>query len=650
MEGKGAYTYWQYFRKGEASGQVATLITLVIAVIFLFTAVTLNIGQLTQKKTMTANAADGAAMKLASFLGSYSNKLSLEYLDGTSGYCKKNYSGFWQIITTIVAVVLAVVFQQHWLLVLAIGVLGTANYVYSTWVMDDGVAAAMQRQLSKLKLEDNITEQAIMYALVHSVDDPTRVEDIHDYDEDGDTTDKITRFSKWYAERLLAITGGITSPNAKIAAFLPLMEDFANEAGDFYRDFTEDATRCILYDDPALPDNQCFPAGTDGEFVDLLGELEALGPEFDVSFWVPDADSEESADDVDELTTDLNMFYLWALGENGGLLNEDFAVIAAMYSDWITHLYVEEAPAPEAEEAWYDEASADIDMINDWLPELNSLFGPLDTMIFELEQEIAELTEDLEDINDEIDVKNQEISDKNDEIDQVKQDLEDARNEDPPDLVLIAQLEADLADLEDELAALEEDLALLEADRDTMQADLDTKTAELDHLNNLRVRLVDAIIKLEDFTDILADFNADILELYLEAQDSSYTYLREATYSWHDSAGWHHVHVDASTFKLPWIRTEKKKKWYGFEMCVYLEDHTGDITINVERYDQSTDRSFFARGAVPLWKFRYVKDVNAEDTGAFDPSDPDQALAYGVHTTAVARYTYNALPSIVSVR
>ena len=106
----GIYTWWHYFRKGETTGQVATLITLAIAIIFLFVAVTLNISKVGQRKTATAKAADGAAIKLASFIGSYGNKLSWEYLDGKTKKCTKRWGTFFGILAAVVLTILMGIF------------------------------------------------------------------------------------------------------------------------------------------------------------------------------------------------------------------------------------------------------------------------------------------------------------------------------------------------------------------------------------------------------------------------------------------------------------------------------------------------------------------------------------------------------------
>ncbi|MFH1678665.1 MAG: hypothetical protein ABH914_03500, partial [Candidatus Omnitrophota bacterium] len=62
-------------KKKNLPGQVAVIITFVIALIFLFVMVIVNIGRISDIKTQTANLSDKAALSLASELGSYINNL-----------------------------------------------------------------------------------------------------------------------------------------------------------------------------------------------------------------------------------------------------------------------------------------------------------------------------------------------------------------------------------------------------------------------------------------------------------------------------------------------------------------------------------------------------------------------------------------------
>ena len=175
------------------------------------------------------------------------------------------------------------------------------------------------------------------------------------------------------------------------------------------------------------------------------------------------------------------------------------------------------------------------------------------------------------------------------------------------------------------------------------------------YLEDLQDRLDQAIGKVIDFQNVLISFNQEIYTFYLDTKDDvvgdDYFYEPWGTYSWHDSAGWHHVRVEVPTkIELPYIRVKTHRKWYGKKVCVSVERASGDVKVKVDRYDQSSDHSFLARGRHRWWRFRYVKDGGAEDAAGFKPENPEQALDLGVHTESIGYYTYNALPTIKSVR
>lgn len=550
MKKAGLYTWWHCFCKGEVTGQVAILITLVIAIIFLFVAVTLNISRVAQKKTITANAADGAAIKLTSQIGSYAHKLSEEYCDGGTEARDERWGGFfWLLFGTIF---LAVLGQP---LAAFIFFAGTA---YREAIVEPRIAENIQRNLDKLPLKLRLSEQAVFYTLINTVDDPAKVIDIYDYDEDEDTTDKIGRYGFWYAERVEKLVKESSSEWEEMAGFIPQLKDFAQDADDFRKSFTEDSTRPLIDESP--------PPEEDGEFIILLEELKTVfeeeGKDLPVTFWVEDADNEQNFDQVDELSADLHVFYLWAMD----LCEQGTEAIVQMSDAWIPQLY-----HPD-EEDWYDTWEKQIGRIENWKPELYEVIEKLDEMIADLENQIAQET-------------------------------------DP-----------------DRQAELQDDV---------------------DYLRELKLRVSSAIETLDEFQHRLRDFNVAILEFYYQSYNE-YGTKNQAIYSWDDSLGWHHVHVKVSKFKIPWIKVKYKHGFFKNYVYYYLMDYKGDITVEVTRFDQSSAPSFFARGSTPLWKFRYVKDAQAEE--GIDPSDPDQALPYGIRSKAKADYTYNRLPKLLSVK
>lgn len=570
---------WHHFRKDKRGGQVATLLTLVIAIIFLFVVVTLNIGRLSQKKTLTSNAADAAALRLASYLASYGNYLSWTFLKGGTKKC-----GDWDW-TPLVSVLgfFASWWYGGWLGYIGMGASGLSAW-YSSDVVPDKISEEYEKNFKKLGKDIQFSERAIAYALKMCVDDTEKERDIHDYDKDDDTTDEISRFDGWYMTRLKALAQEAKAKEAgraiQVECLLDDVERFAGNTDAFRVKQIEDATRATMIevegDCPECGDSVQIvaagpPAGIVGEIIVLFNELLAEGIELKPDFfWKPGADIVEDTeenkanfDELDELTARLDNFYLFSLGEKNGLITQskaDFDAFAGNYDIWMALLYSE--AEEEAVEAWYDVWQEEISRIDSWRPDL---YG------------------------------------------------------------VISQLDEDITEAKDDAERQEKLLALQE-------------------------RVGGAIQELDKLQDTLSDFNETILVSYLQNQEESYAQKRQATYSWQDAIeGWHHVRVETSAFNIPKIKPNKDKDDLGLRsrQCLKLKNYAGSVNVSVIRYDQGVDTTFARKK--PLWKFRYVKDAQAEG-GKFSPKDPEAALDYGVKSEATVSYTYNKLPRLEDVK
>ncbi|MFC1699845.1 TadE/TadG family type IV pilus assembly protein [Candidatus Omnitrophota bacterium] len=577
MKPSGIYTFWHHFRKDSAGGQIATWVTLIIICIFLFVMVTVNVGRIANRKTMTANAADGASMKLASYLGSYANMLSQKYVEGREEYCQRNYQNLYIVITIIIIVLswgsaygIGTMLNAGGLSsVVAVAALGlTAYNTYQRVAVIPGeIQHALQRQFDRMTFEGSLTEQTIMYALNNSVDDPTEVVDVHDYDEDMDTTDTISAFSYWYMERVRALAdNNVATPGVRqaIANFLPLMEDFANAAEDFRTTFTEDATRPLIVEPCDCPDDDpvcdCSEeplvvleyAEIDGAFTVLLRELDDLGQTF--TFWIRDADTIDNSDQVDDFSSDLYSFYDTFFNAQIGLTNATFDEIVDTRQAWIPLLH---DPTGTNTATWHSIFQTHINNIPTWQAELQLMIPTLDPA---LGQRVTEA------------------------------------------------------------------------------------------INN---PLTPEIDSLEEFRNLMLLFNQDIVDFYNATREPEPLIEQEATYSWNDSLGWHHVRVEVSEFQLPRIHVDRESKWYGYKICIQLQPPTGTVWTSVQRYDQSSPISYLSRQR-EFWRSRYVADRGVRDAPDeaqnIDPADPDAALAHGIYSYSRVRWYYNLLPEVVNVQ
>ena len=89
-------------------GQVATILTLVIGAIFVFMVLTWNMRKVTMKKTMIDNAVDGAALFMASQLGSIATRMAYDIF-GSATTEKCNYD--WWLIATAAIMALTLPLQ-----------------------------------------------------------------------------------------------------------------------------------------------------------------------------------------------------------------------------------------------------------------------------------------------------------------------------------------------------------------------------------------------------------------------------------------------------------------------------------------------------------------------------------------------------------
>ena len=215
--------------KNKIRAQIATILTLIMAVIFLFIVITINIGNVAQEKTMISNAADGAALLLSSMLGSLANalKIKLELYHGKSENCDIDFSMIWAILSLVAAIVLTIVSLgagTPYIVMAAINLaLSLTLFGLGMWNAlgtEPGVFKQIELKFQNMTLEQRMKEKAIQYALFAVVSDPNKIcadgqpgdpkehggcADPVDLDMDGDTTDCIHYFSQWYNDRLKAL-------------------------------------------------------------------------------------------------------------------------------------------------------------------------------------------------------------------------------------------------------------------------------------------------------------------------------------------------------------------------------------------------------------------------------------------------------------
>lgn len=296
----------------QKRGQIATLITLLLAAIILFSAVVVNIGHLSQRKLSVEQAADAASFSLANNLGSFAHYLSHRFIGGRDHKCKFNWGFFFSIVAAVF--LMAVGFGGFLGLTGAAltgaqvgAVLATVAVAAQAILIEPAMVRAVNRQFAKMTEQMKFREGAIQTALFKIVDDPVKVPDEFDLDEDeeigcyyydeadagkacpGDSEstilerrgltsgppsagakslgingDKIGRFSRWYVERLKNVDGYNKDLEARIAQFKLKMKEF----WDAEQTFMQNSFRIELERD----DDGQYQVLYEEEWPDIAGE------------------------------------------------------------------------------------------------------------------------------------------------------------------------------------------------------------------------------------------------------------------------------------------------------------------------------------------------------------------------------------------
>ncbi len=232
-----ADTVRSYARRNQSRGQIAVFLLLVMAVLFLFTVITYNIGEVSKFRTIVSNATDASALRYASkvsSLGWAMWKKTLRMMDTTDNgntfrVCKWSWVTFFTVMGLIAIIALSIIFPGFAVMagmmlgqalglgataIVTMGVIGawaqiaaSATSVLISSGHDAAVLSTLQSSINQLPAKSGIVEDVALFGLSQVVDDPKTVLDAHDLNKNNSTTDYISRFSLLYAMRLKGIRG-----------------------------------------------------------------------------------------------------------------------------------------------------------------------------------------------------------------------------------------------------------------------------------------------------------------------------------------------------------------------------------------------------------------------------------------------------------
>ncbi|MCM8800168.1 MAG: hypothetical protein NC900_05535 [Candidatus Omnitrophica bacterium] len=614
------FIWYQRIKKKTPSGQIAALLTLVIAIIFIFIAITINIGKISKTKLLTQIASDTAALNLASILSSIGNYHVQTNLEGKISVCKYMWNPIFALFVIAIAIISMIFTGPVTLAEILLLLSGILDFVTDVFISTPAMIEAFNSYMRDLDGETKLEENAIQSALTILVNDPVFVQDIHDYDQDEDTNDLIYRFEAWYAERLLVMGNKFKIIEDFIKNMLPKLKVADDNLYDF-----------VIYtagDQFSNPDNPPDPEET--EFKIWMKEVEngisyknidinanTLYNETittDFPFWKEGVE-DEAYDRLDEFVNLAISFHLWAYG--GWVYNAQDQKME--FIPGILNLSMD--TLKDAFRTWYPALLNYARNFNGWMK-------PLRCWIWNYWG-----CSDCDHLAGDCDVGSVTISNDRD------------NNETVYDNTLRYVLVEKIVELEEKIKKItdEETKKKIKESIDKLNEHISKIDTTVGEFSNAR----GGMFVLETFISDTLKNNEFIKRLNELSQPNI------AIYSWQDSLGWHAVRVrvvsernrdlfynrclsgQSPNCKIKSPYPEKRKvSW--FKTCAELKNPTGLIGVEVTRYDEDNPVKFSSGGL--LWNFRIRKNPSQE-IKEFDPENPEYFLDnYGIKSIAIVAY------------
>lgn len=221
----------------DKKGQVAVILILMAAAALIFYAVSLNLGRISQTKTVTTIAADTAASTLGSYMASFGQSIFKTTLGGKKRVCA--LTGIVAAVLAVIIAIIAVATGQLYLLEVVALLLALTALVLQLTVIQPGLTDAWNDIIwHTMETRDAFIEQGVQKALTGVVTDNVLVADLDDADGDrqwgldagNNPLDKVGRFGFYYQkERIDTIPPPIS---AVIDEFIDDLRNFTCDNGD----------------------------------------------------------------------------------------------------------------------------------------------------------------------------------------------------------------------------------------------------------------------------------------------------------------------------------------------------------------------------------------------------------------------------------
>jgi len=564
------------FKRQQA--QVTTLFVVILAVMLFLVTVIIDMSQVAMNKTAMDVAVDGTALYLGSMLTSHAKSLSDQAAEGKvyheeSGGFFSGWFGEYLGYVIIVACIVGMCYAPNpgWAIAIA-AVMGATAWGLGEIYRRQAVMEAFSDNLKLLNSEkDQYRESILLQTISGVVNDNAKVVDVHDIDQDNNTTEWVGRFINHYEERLrlLVTEQGDQEPQETIVDdILDTLDDLINGSnnllslrnyfkGNLWDLFTE-------IDIPTYNSSNLASAISDAKLegysltysrINTLAQTPPPGYYIDEDIWHPNHPHAEINDNLppdppwDDSTlcqVSVEIYEIYYEGEGG------FPCIKVRVEDLLKY------------------------SANDIMELINN--GSGDIFFSEVESLCAE----LESIEQGIDEGITLLELKQTEIDNDVQDIED-------EIELLVEAIANLPNNSPKLPAFNNLLIALndiKQNLENLEVDIENTKIKLDTYNN---KLSARRLKLESLVDGALNFVIPVA-----------SGIGKAVYVWEDSKGWHIVKafVD-SNIVIPNVTTRKTKKWNKTVIKIKIEPYASSgsqqIEINARRFDDPI--------STPWWNF-----------------------------------------------
>lgn len=260
-----------------------------MVIVFMMAMVTVNLGKVALWKTATANAADTAALSVATNLGSQARAMCAQIRNTPNpGLCKSCVFGGWfgavlgGLLILIALVILIVSYGSLWYVAGVLFILGV-SYIVQTAVYDTHNIAKLNSRFNRLPPKTGLKLQAHMTALTMIADDPNTITDTRDIDGDGDRTEKIAAFADWFESKFSAIEAQVIENNRDVATEVSAKLDQARiDMQDLITVLQNEAIPVFEWIEMEYDGRPHTVVGPDGVTL-----VQVFRPKIDLTFWRP---------------------------------------------------------------------------------------------------------------------------------------------------------------------------------------------------------------------------------------------------------------------------------------------------------------------------------------------------------------------------